>query len=324
MGSIGVSDPREMEEASPTPDASIVITSRNRRADVLRAVASCMAQENVNLEVLVYDDASEDGTAAAVREAWPQCRVFESSERSGYIVNRNRGFRDSGSGVVFSLDDDAYFSAKDTVARVVARFTEDDTIGAVAIPYVEPLNRRSLSSLARPFGEPAGAELRSYVGCAHAVRRDVALALGGYRDFFVHQHEEREFCLRLRAAGWRVVYGDGEPIVHMVSPNRDQERVTRFGGRNQILTEFLNAPFPEVVFRVIRTSVGLIRYRFSLSSLPIRAAAIWSGLRDSFRYRALRKSVSREFYQAHRLLPGHGALHWESPVPPPCHKSVDE
>lgn len=323
MASIVGSDPREQRVTSKSLDASIVITSRNRRDDVLRAVASCMAQENVSIEVLVYDDASDDGTAAAVREAWPRCRVFVSSERTGYIVNRNRGFRDSRSAVVLSLDDDAYFSARDTVARVVARFAEDAGIGAIAIPYIEPLNRRSLSSLATPFSEPAGSELRSYVGCAHAVRRDVALALGGYRDFFVHQHEEREFCLRLRAAGWRVVHGDGAPIVHMVSPRRDQERITRYGGRNQILTEFLNAPFPDVVFRMIRTSIGLIRYRFSLKGVPVRTVAIWSGFRDSIRYRALRKPVDRDFYRSHRLLPGHGPLHWERSVPPPCQETVE-
>lgn len=301
-------------------DASIVLTTRNRRDDVLRAIASCMAQENVNLEVLVYDDASDDGTASAVLEAWPQCRVFESDERKGLVVNRNRGFWDSRSAVVVSLDDDAYFSAEDSVARVVARFAEDDRIGAIAIPYIEPLKRRSLSSLANPFEEPAGSELRSYVGCAHAVKRDVALKLGCYREFFVHQHEEREFCLRLRAAGWRIIYGDGAPIVHMVSPNREQNRVIRYAGRNQILTEFLNAPFPDVLFRVISTTLGLMRYRFSLRNLHVRGAAIWSGLSDSFRYRSLRKPVNREFYRAHRRLPSHGALHWHGRLPRPCHE----
>lgn len=299
-------------------DASVVITTRNRREEVLRAIGSVLTQRSVSIEVLVYDDASNDGTVEAIRNRWPQCRVMETTSRSGYIVNRNRGFRDSAAPYVFSLDDDAYFSSPDTVSRVVKWFSADETIGAMAIPYLEPYDRRSLSSLRRPFSEKPGTELRSFVGCAHAVRRDIALKLGGYREFFVHQHEERDFCLRLRAAGWRVAYADTPPIVHMVSAKREPLRITRYGGRNQILTEFLNAPFPDVVLRVLRTSVGLVTYRFSVRELPLRISAIGAGLLDSVRYRNLRKPVDREFYWAHRRLPSHGALDWKAPLPGPC------
>ena len=222
---------------------------------------------------------------------------------------------------VFSLDDDAYFSSSDTVTTTIKWFESDDRIGAVAIPYIEPLNRRSLSSIVEPFSEPAGRDLRSYVGCAHAVRRSVALELGGYPEFFVHQREERELCLRMRAAGWRVVYGDGGPIVHMVSPNREHDRITFYGGRNQILYETLNAPFPDVLLRVIRTSVGLVRYRFSWGDLPLRIRAILSGLRDTSRFWRYRRPVQRDFYLEHRSLPAHGAMHWENEIPPPCNES---
>lgn len=303
-------------------DASIVITTRNRREDVIRAVDSCIAQRGLRFEVLVYDDASDDGTVEAVRDRYPTCRVFESASRTGYIVNRNRGFRDAIAPYVFSLDDDAYFSSSDTVARVVEWLSADETIGAIAIPYIEPYDKRSLSSLHRPFLERPGAELRSFVGCAHAVRRDVALTLGGYREFFVHQHEEREFCLRLRAAGWRIAYADTLPIVHMVSGKREPKRITRYGGRNQILTEFLNAPFPDVVVRILRTSIGLVKYRFSIKELPLRISAIGAGLLDAVRYRKYRKPVNREFYKAHRRLPSHGALDWKAPLPGPCQLKV--
>ncbi|MCC7334732.1 MAG: glycosyltransferase family 2 protein, partial [Pirellulaceae bacterium] len=93
--------------------ASVIITSRNRCADVLRAVASCFAQQGTTLEVLVFDDASDDGTVDRVRQTFPNCRVFGNTERQGYIINRNRGFLEARGPVVFSLDDDAYFSDVD-------------------------------------------------------------------------------------------------------------------------------------------------------------------------------------------------------------------
>lgn len=302
-----------------TPQASIVIATRNRREDTLRAVASAFAQ-TCAVEVLVYDDDSDDGTATAVREIFSQARVFESTGRTGYIVNRNRGFRDAHAPLIFSLDDDAYFSTPDIVARTVAMFDSEANVAAIAIPYIEPVNRLSLSSQRTPFTAQPGDELRSYVGCSHAVRRDAALAVGGYREFFVHQHEERDFCIRLYAAGYRVIYGDSAPIVHMVSPKRESNRITWYGGRNQIFCEALNAPFPEVLVRVPRTIAGMLTYRFSWSRLPLKLGSIASGLAESLWRARQRTPISRAVYARYRALPGHGPMAWSGDIPPPCHE----
>lgn len=277
-------------------------------------MASCFAQTGVNLEVLVYDDASTDNTADAVREQWPQCRVYESTIRTGYIVNRNRGFRDAKAPIVFSLDDDAYFSDSTIVRRILETFRLPK-VGAVAIPYVEPLNRRSKSSLDIPLNLQSGTEVRSYVGCAHAIRRDLALELDGYREFFVHQREEAELCLRIRRAGWKIIVGDSAPIVHMVSPKRDNDRVTYYAGRNIILSEMLNAPLPYVVLRPISTSIKFLAYRFSWSSVPLKLRALWAGIGDGLRYRHLRNPVDRSTYQRYWSMVSHGPTEWAGSIP---------
>ena len=300
------------------PVASVVITTRNRRDDVLVAIGSCFAQD-CDVEVLVYDDCSDDGTAVAVRTAFPETRIFELPGRIGYIANRNQGFRDAVAPVVFSLDDDAYFSQPDIVSRTLEFLDRDLSIAAVAIPYIEPLKRLSLSSQRSPQRALApGAEVRSYTGCAHAIRVDAALAVGGYRDFFVHQHEERDLCLRLHNAGGRIVYGDGAPIVHMVSPKRSTDRVMFYGGRNQILCETLNVPFPDLLLRLIRVPIGLVSYRFNWSTLPIKLRALAAGLIETIRHWRDREPVGRAAFRAYRQLPGHGPLAWDGDVPPPC------
>lgn len=302
--------------------ASIVITTRNRRDDILQAIESCFSQDYQPLEVLVFDDASEDGTSESIRFKWPEARVFFSSERVGLIVNRSRSFREAKGDIIFSIDDDAYFSNPGIVSQIISMFENDSSIGAVAIPYIEPLNRLSLSSLKASMRDKtrikAGDELSGYIGCAHAVRRDVALALGGYRDFFVHQGEERDFCLRLRQAGWRIVYGDSDYIVHMVSPKRDHERVSFYGARNQILFDMLNIPLPAVLFRLVWDPIAMVRYRFAWSSLPLKLRAITAGFTESIRRIHKRQPVSRATYRRYRSLPGHGPEPWEGPVPPPC------
>jgi GT2 family glycosyltransferase len=292
----------------PPPLVSLVITTRNRKNDLCRALRSCFAQDYKSIEVLVFDDASEDGTPDLVQSSFPSARLFGGMNRVGLIANRSRAFREASGVYLVSLDDDAYFTGTDTISRTVRLFESDQTIGAVAIPYIEPLDRRSLSNMRAPFKANPGDELRTFVGCAHAVRRDVALAIGGYRDFFIHQGEERDFCLRLRAAGCRIIYGSGEPIVHMVSPNRDLRRVAYYGVRNQILFEMLNAPFPDCILRIAWVAQAAIRYRFSWTNLPTKLGGLAAGLVESIRRVRLRRPVDRKTYYAHLSLPAHGPV----------------
>jgi GT2 family glycosyltransferase len=299
-------------------DASVVITTRNRRDDTLRAVASCLSQQGCKLEILVFDDASEDGTVEAVRLATPSVRVFANQARTGYIQNRNRGFREAAGPIVFSIDDDAYFADPNIVMCILRYFHQDDSIGAVAIPYIEPLNVRSRSYQKTPFHSLTGDELRSYIGCSHAIRRDVALGLGGYREYFVHQGEERDLCLRMSSAGWRVVYGGSGLIVHMVSPKRQTDRVIYYGARNRLLFDLLNLPLPHLLVRLLWDPVAIIRYRFALSTLPVKLRGIAAGFLEGAKRWRERQAVSRATYRLFMQLPGHGPETWDQAIPPPC------
>lgn len=303
-----------LAEAS-VPEVAVVITSRNRRDDTLRAVGSCFAQVGVRIEVLVYDDASDDDTAAIVQREYPAARVWRNDQRTGYIVLRNRGFRDARAPLVISIDDDAYFTASD-IARAVVDAFADASIGAVAIPYFEPF--RQVPGQQAGGGERLrpGMELRSYVGCAHALRRDLALRLGCYREFFIHQGEERDLCIRAREAGWRIVYLDCAPIVHTVSPARDVDRMLFFGVRNTFLFDVLNVPFPFLPIELAKHFAGLLTYRFFSTPLRVKLRGMADALRTALRHRRERGPVSIATFRRYKSLPTHGAGSWSGPLPP--------
>jgi GT2 family glycosyltransferase len=298
--------------------ATVVITTRNRREETVRAVESCLAQEYTPLEVLVYDDASDDGTKEALEALGGNVRVIRNEERCGFIVNRSKGFYDACGDVILSIDDDAYFSSPSIIGSIMKCLSDHPEAGAVAIPYIEPLKRRSLSNLKTPFRSVPGDELRGFIGCAHAVRRQVALELGGYRDYFVHQGEERDFCIRLRQAGWKIVYGKSDFIVHMVSSNREPVRISYYGARNQILFNILNLPFIYVVPRILLDSGAMIRYRFSWGSVPLKLKAIFAGILLGLARLKDRRAVSYRIYRDYRTLPGHGPEEWDGEIPPPA------
>lgn len=219
-------------------NASVVITTKNRKEELLKAVESALRQ-HVLLEVIVIDDGSTDGTAEELKKkfsvfsfqspgeqpattdsllatapealsldsgrstldpqtaAKPLLRLIRNEVSAGYIIRRNEGARVARGDVIFSLDDDAVFSSAFVVEQTLRDFSHP-RIGAVAIPYIEP-HKANKEMQRAPTREDVWITA-SYIGTAHVVRRDVFLALGGYREHLVHQGEEGDFCLRMLAA----------------------------------------------------------------------------------------------------------------------------
>jgi len=302
-----------------SPIVSVVITTRNRRAEVLRAIESCLAQDYEQIEVLVYDDASTDDTSAEIRRQFSNVRLITGKERRGLIYLRSQGFEDARGNLVLSLDDDAYFTGADTVTRVVELFCEFPKAAAVALPYLEPTRDPGQGFMT---AIPPGTPLRSYIGCAHAIRRPVALEAGKYRDFLVHQGEERDLCLRLLGRGHQVIYGDTPPLVHLPSSSRDRQRINYFGYRNTLLFTGLNVPHPFMIPRMLIDSAQLLRHRFQWRTLPQRVAAILAGWKACWTYRRERRPVSLAAYRSYRSLPGHGPIVWEGPIPAPATRAT--
>ena len=115
--------------------ATVIITTRNRRDDLLKAIASAMAQ-TAKPEVLVVDDASTDDTSSAVARKFPSVQLHRSDRAMGYIVQRNYAARMARTPIIFSIDDDAVFSTSRIVEETLRDF-EHSRVGAVAIPYAD-------------------------------------------------------------------------------------------------------------------------------------------------------------------------------------------
>ena len=91
---------------------SVVIPTYNRRGTLGRALDSVLEQTHPVHEVIVVDDGSTDGTAAWLREQYPQVHVIEQSNQ-GVSAARNHGIRvSSGQWLAFLDSDDAWLPKK--------------------------------------------------------------------------------------------------------------------------------------------------------------------------------------------------------------------
>jgi glycosyltransferase involved in cell wall biosynthesis len=288
---------RSGSHATGVPEASIVIVTRNRVVEVQQAVQSALNQ-GATFETIVIDDYSDDRTVDVIAREFPAVRLYESKRPRGYIECRNFAASVAAAPIIISIDDDAYFQGRETARETVADF-DSDLVGAVSIPVVDGDGEEA--------EDVAYAESRVAVPCfrgtAYAVRSDVFLSLGGFRALFFHQVEERDFALRLLAAGYAIRAGTAKrPIRHRVSPARDLRRLHIYSQRNVILHGTLNLPARQLPVYWAGMSVkGLLRgLRVRRPDRMVRG--LTAGFAHSLRYRRLRNPVSNEAYRLGRQL----------------------
>jgi glycosyltransferase involved in cell wall biosynthesis len=282
--------------------ASLVITTKNRRDDLRRAIASAVRQTEP-LEIIVLDDGSSDGTADMVSQEFPEVRLVRSATSNGLVAQRNLGAVLSSGDLIFSIDDDAEFSTPNVVAQTIGDFS-NSRIGAIAIPYVEPKKSdRCFQCAPDTNGIWVTASFR---GTAYAVKRDVFNRVGGFRTDIVHQGEELDFCIRLLAKGWFVRLGTGDAILHYEALRRDWARTDFYGRRNDILFAWRNVPMPYLPVHLVGTTLKGLGAAFNSGRSTHMLRGIGSAYGDIIFKTYACSPVPKRAYRLHRILRKYG------------------
>jgi GT2 family glycosyltransferase len=230
---------------------SVGITTRNRPSSLRRCVDSLALAADVIAEVLIFDDGSDPPASTAVAGgAAPPPRVIRDDSAPGYIVGRNRLVEASTRPWVLLLDDDTRLLGRGAIAHAIEVFERDRTVAAVAFAQAEA-DGRPWPAAMQPSPAAGLRRVRSFIGFAHLLRRDVFLALGGYRELFGFTGEEKEYCLRLLDAGYGVVYLPDALIAHVPDASgRNAQRYLRHVARNDCLQSLLDDPLPRAAWMV--------------------------------------------------------------------------
>jgi glycosyltransferase involved in cell wall biosynthesis len=171
--------------AQPVPRVSVVIPTRNRRALLTRTLASVLAQEGVEVAVVVVDEASTDGTAEYLASLDGRVSVVRHEQPRGVAAARNAGLeRAQDEWVAFVDDDDVWAPGKLSAqlealvgrprsewscAGAVVVDAELRMVGAEAVPTTEELIERLLAYNAIPGG-----------GSGVMARAEILRGLGGF------------------------------------------------------------------------------------------------------------------------------------------------
>ena len=211
------------------PDVAISLVNTNNR-ELLLACLQSLAK--VDAEIVVLDNASEDGSVEAVRERFPHVRVLAQQVRGGFGANHNTVIRATSTPYVYVLNEDT--TADDwALARLTRFLDENPRVAALGPRLVYPDGRHQPSAWRFPtpgvavLGLPTlgrlgveqskGTKPRSVdwvMGAAVLVRRCALEDVGLFDEEFFLYSEEVDLCFRLKRAGWRVCYFPAATVVH--------------------------------------------------------------------------------------------------------------
>src|SRR5471030_2979179 len=115
---------------SNTPLVSIVSICWNRKADICESLRKIREIDYDNLEVILVDNYSTDGTIEEIEENFKEVKLIRMFKNIG-IEAYNIGFKNARGKYIVIIDDDS-FPHQQAVKRMVDKFENDEKLGIVA------------------------------------------------------------------------------------------------------------------------------------------------------------------------------------------------
>jgi len=220
---------------------SYCVVNTNGRSPLLACLAAIerTTPSDLEHEILVLDNASDDGSADAVRALGRDIRLIALDRREGKAANDSRLLQEARGEFCLLLNEDSEL-LPGAVAALLGALQSDRNAAAAGAQLLTPDGREVPCAWRLPSAETAlagafflhrrytvesgGSGIRP-VGWAQSsammVRRAAAEHVGWLDpEFFVYS-DETDFCKRLRDAGWKILYVPAARAVHHDQMARD-------------------------------------------------------------------------------------------------------
>lgn len=233
-------------------DLSIIILSYNTR-DITDqclerlqvSVDRCQKKNKNNIEVIVLDNASTDGSAEMIKSKHQWVNLIESKENTGYSRGNNIAFKKSIYPVVLFMNSDI-FVEEDTICAALEYFKNPqcdvlgiglkfangsfqpsggnlpdppNTIfwitGISRIPIIREFTNPIHPTFKSFFESPTDVRVGWISGAFFMIKREVFASVGGFDENIFMYLEEIEFCKRANMAGFTVWYLPSVVVTHL-------------------------------------------------------------------------------------------------------------
>jgi len=279
-----------------SPEVSVIIVSYNTRQmtlDCLQALEAGL--EGLTAEVWVVDNASADGSAAAIRALFPDVHVIDNPVNAGFGAANNLALKQAKGEFLLLLNTDA-FAKPGAVAALVAHLNShpkagivgprllnrDGTLQRSCYRYPSPgrawLENLGLSGLmARhsvlgdysAWAHDAHRSVEWVIGACLLVRREAYVQAGGFDEAFFMYQEETDWQKRVRDNGWEIAFTPSAVVTHLGGASGASEQAR------------INAHFFDSLDYFIRKHHGLdglISLRLAMVAGAAARTVAWGGI----------------------------------------------
>ncbi|MBV9792487.1 MAG: glycosyltransferase [Actinobacteria bacterium] len=266
------------------PRVTVAIITRNRRAELARTLDQLAALPE-HPAVIVVDNGSADGTAAAVRWRHPDVQLIAARANLG-AVGRNLALRRVTTPYVAFCDDDTWWDPGSLTLAADALDAHPDVATVTARIVVEPDGTDDpitpeLADSPLP-GRPGlpGPVLLSIMAGASVLRADAFRAVGGFSPRLFLGGEEELLCADLTSRGWWLCYLPAATVHHQASALRDPAHRRLLGIRNTLWFTWLRRPAGPALRRTAELAATVPRDRTSAAAFAAAARGLPWVLRE--------------------------------------------
>ncbi|GAA4398500.1 glycosyltransferase [Actinomadura verrucosospora] len=257
---------------------TVVVITRDRRRSLLATLAAARALTE-RAPVIVVDNASRDGSAAAVAERFPEATLIRSPRNLGAVA-RNLAVDHVRTPYVAFWDDDTWWDP-DAPSRAAGLLDAHPRLAVVTGRIlVEPGGREDPivpelrhSPVPGPPWLP-GPALGSFLAGASMVRAEAFREAGGFSPRLWLGGEEELLSADLMALGWQLCFAEDVVVHHEPSRVREAHLRRRHGIRNTLWFTWLRRPLPVAVRRTAVLLRTLPRDRVTAAALAEAAAGL--------------------------------------------------
>jgi N-acetylglucosaminyl-diphospho-decaprenol L-rhamnosyltransferase len=234
-------------------EISIIILNWNTR-DLLAKCLDSLEQHkgDLQLEIIVVDNASSDGSQAMLREKYPQVQLIANGQNVGFAKGNNQAMEVARGNYFLLWNSDAFatpgaiqallhLAEKEPKAAIIGAQLRnaDNSFQASFTPFpnqgrefliLTGLGRALFSPVYPSLGpeEEKGPQVVDYVeGACLLVRREAYQEVGGLDEGYFMYAEEVDWCYTMVKHGWQVWYQPEAKVIHLGGASSTGRRTHR-------------------------------------------------------------------------------------------------
>ncbi len=273
-------------------DLSIIIVNYNVKEFIQNLLHSVFkAGCNLKYEIIIIDNASDDGSADFIKEKFPNVNLISNKQNIGFGKANNIGLAAAKGKYILLINPDTLIR-EDTLEKMISFFESSPDAGLAGCKILNPDGslqlacRRSfpgpwtsfckvtgLSSLfphSRLFArynltyldENRTYEVDAISGSFMMMKKEVYEKIGGFDEQFFMYGEDLDLCYRIQKAGWKVYYTPGTQIIHYKgeSTRRSSLDETKifYEAMNLFVKKHLSSSI--LVETILKTAIGFRKF----------------------------------------------------------------